>query len=545
MSSMPPHEMEELAALRAELAAARHALSAAEQKLAVAEDKLAHAYDRCAALQLQIERTREQLALMRRQKYGQKSERHQKEMDQLELVLDDLEETLAEASAERAAREREKGETPRPRRKAIRRPLPDHLPREVIELAPTIVCACGQCNPDGLVRIGEDVTEVLEKIIAPLKVLRYVRPRLACRSCETIFQAPAPDLPVEKGRASASLIASVIVAKYWDGLPLYRQSSILARDGVEIDRSTLADWIGHGAWWLEPLRDRIQAYVMSRDVLWTDDTPIKVLAPGRGKTKEARIWCYGHDPATWGSNEPPAMLYCYSADRKGERPRTHLERYAGWLHSDAYAGYEKIFGNKDGKPSPIRPGACMAHARRYFFDVYATQPAPLAEEAVARIGLLYDIEREIRGLPPDQRLAVRQARAVPILKDFHIWATAQKARVSSKYALGKAFNYALKRWDRLCAYTRDGRLSIDNNFSERCLRNIAVTRKNFLFLGSDRGGERAAIFYTLLTTAALNGLNPERWLADVLDRLARGHPMHQIDDLLPWNWSLQAKPQAT
>ena len=537
--------MEELAALRAELAAARHALSAAEQKLAVAEDRLAHAEDRCAALQLQIERAREQLALMRRQQYGQKSERHQKEMDQLELVLDDLEETLGEASAERATREREKGEVPRPRRKATRRPLPEHLPREVIELAPVVVCDCGRCDPERLVRIGEDVTEVLEKITAPLKVLRYVRPRLACRSCEKIFQAPAPDLPIGKGRASASLIASVIVAKYWDGLPLHRQSSILARDGVEIDRSTLADWIGHGAWWLEPLRDRIQAYVMSRDVLWTDDTPIRVLAPGHGKTKEARIWCYGHDPATWGSDEPPAMLYCYSADRKGERPRTHLEQYAGWLHSDAYAGYEKLFGVKEGKSSPIRPVACMAHARRYFFNAYTTQPAPLAEEAVARIGLLYDIEREIRGLAPDQRLAVRQARAVPVLKDFHAWAIAQKARVSGKYGLGKAFNYALKRWDRLCAYTLDGRLSIDNNFSERCLRNIAVTRKNFLFLGSDRGGERAAIFYTLLTTATLNGLNPERWLADVLDRLARGHPMHQIDELLPWNWSLQTKQQAT
>ncbi|WP_342629524.1 IS66 family transposase [Nguyenibacter vanlangensis] len=362
MSDPTTDPAEELAALRAELAATREALARAE--------------DKCTALQLQIERTREQLALMRRQKYGQKSERHQKEMDQLELVLDEFEETLAEASAERAAREREKGETSTPRRKAIRRPLPEHLPREVIELAPAVVCDCRRCDPERLVRIGEDVTEVLEKITAPLKVLRYVRPRVACRSCEKIFQAPVPDLPIEKGRASASLIASVIVAKYWDGLPLHRQSAILARDGVEIDRSTLADWIGHGAWWLEPLRDRIQAYVMNRDVLWTDDTPIKVLAPGRGKTKEARIWCYGHDPATWGSNEPPAMLYCYSADRKGERPRTHLEHYAGWLHSDAYVGYEKLFGNKGGKPSPIRPVACMAHARRYFFDVYATQPAP-------------------------------------------------------------------------------------------------------------------------------------------------------------------------
>lgn len=535
MSDPATDHAEELAALRAELAATREALTSAE-------DKLSRAEDRCMFLQRQIERTREQLALMRRQKYGQKSERHQKEMDQLELVLDELEETLAEESAARAARERQKGEAARPRRKAIRRPLPDHLPREVIELAPTIVCDCGRCDPGRLVCIGEDVTEVLEKSAAPLKVLRYVRPRLACRSCERVFQAPAPDLPVEKGRASASLIASVIVSKYWDGLPLHRQSSILARDGVEIDRSTLADWIGHGAWWLEPLRDRIQAYVMSRDVLWTDDTPIKVLAPGRGKTKEARIWCYGHDPATWGSSEPPAMLYCYSADRKGERPRAHLEHYAGWLHADAYTGYEALYNDRNGTPSPIRAVACMAHARRKFFDVFATQKSPLAEEAVARIGLLYDIEREIKGLPPEQRLAVRQARAVPILKDFHDWAIAQKPRVSRKDGLGRAFHYALVRWDRLCAYTQDGRLSIDNNFSERCLRNIAVTRKNFLFLGSDRGGERAAIFYTLLTTAALNGLNPERWIADVLDRLARGHPINRLDELLPWHWSAGPEP---
>lgn len=531
MSDPTTDPAEELAALRAELAATREALARAE--------------DKCTALQLQIKRTREQLALMRRQKYGQKSERHQKEMDQLELVLDELEETLAEESAARATREREKGDVPRPRRKAIRRPLPEHLPREVIELAPAIVCDCGRCDPDRLVRIGEDVTEVLEKIAAPLKVLRYVRPRLACRSCEKVFQALAPDLPVEKGRASASLIASVIVAKYWDGLPLHRQSSILARDGVDIDRSTLADWIGHGAWWLEPLRDRIGAYVMSRDVLWTDDTPIKVLAPGQGKTKEARIWCYGHDPASWGSHDPPAMLYCYSADRKGLRPRTHLEHYTGWLHADAYTGYEALYDDRDGKSSPIRPVACMAHARRKFFEQYATQKSPLAEEAVARIGLLYDIEREIKGWPPEQRLAIRQARAVPILKDFHDWATVQKPRLSRKDGLGKAFHYALVRWDRLCAYTLDGRLSIDNNFSERCLRNIAVTRKNFLFLGSDRGGERAAIFYTLLTTAALNGLNPERWLANVLDRLARGHLINRLDELLPWNWSAGPEQQAT
>jgi hypothetical protein len=371
-------------------------------------------------------------------------------------------------------------------------------------------------------------------------VIRHVRPRYACRACETVLQAPAPALPIERGRPGPGLMAHVLVSKYLDGLPLYRLSGILAREGVEIERQTLADWVGHGAWWLRPLATAIGAHTMAQGVIWTDDTPIRVLAPGRGRTRLGRFWVYAFDPRPWGGPEgghgPPAAFYCYSPDRKGERPREHLAGYAGWLHADGYAGYDALTAAKDGKAQPITHVACMAHARREMFKVHESTKSLIAEEALRRIGELYAIEAAISGQSPEQRRVTRQAQSKPLLEALHDWMLQQRRRLSGKSMLGKALQYALNRWDALSRYVEDGRLSIDNNLSERLLRGIAVTRKNFLFVGSDAGGQRAAIIYTIAETAKLNGLNPEAYITAVLDRLAHGHPMSRLDELLPWNF---------
>jgi transposase len=494
----------------------------------------------------EIEKLKVQLAALRRERYGKSSERLATEIGQLEMLIGDLEEDQAEreAAAEKARRAKSKSDTPR--QPAVRRPLPEHLPRETVLHEPVLACRCGCTDPARLARLGDDVTEVLEKIPARLKVIRHVRPRYACRACETILQAPAPGLPIERGRPGPGLMAHVLVSKYLDGLPLYRLSGILAREGVEIERQTLADWVGHGAWWLRPLAEAIGTYALARGVIWTDDTPIRVLAPGRGRTRLGRFWVYAFDPRPWGGPEgghgPPAAFYCYSPDRKGERPREHLAGYAGWLHADAYAGYNALTAAKGGEPQPISHVACMAHARRELFKVYETTKSPIAEEGLRRIGELYAIEAAINGQPPEQRRAARQVRSKPLLEALNEWMLAQRRRLSGKSTLGKALQYALNRWAALARYVEDGRLSIDNNLSERLLRGIAVTRKNFLFVGSDAGGQRAAIIYTIAETAKLNGLDPEAYIAAVLDRLAHGHPISRLDELLPWNFKAKRQP---
>ena len=366
---------------------------------------------------------------------------------------------------------------------------------------PEIICTCGDCDQSNLTRLGEDVTEILENIPARLKVIRHVRPRYACRKCEAVFQAPAPDLPIERGRPGPGLIANILVGKFCDGLPLYRQSVILAREGIDIDRATLADWLGHAAWWLAPLAALIGQYVMGLPVIHTDDTTIEVLAPGHGRTRTGRFWVYAADPRIWAGTGPPAAFYRYSPDRNGERPRTHLAGFSGFLHADAYAGYGALYRSSGQLAPQVTHVACFAHARRKFFEVWEATKSPIAEEAVRRIAQLYEIEAEIVGCVADVRLAARRTRSQPLLDEFHKWANAQRRRVSAKTALGRAFNYALSRWEALRCFALDGRLSIDNNLSERLLRGVAITRKNFMFVGSDRGGDRAAVFYKLIETA--------------------------------------------
>jgi len=521
-----------------EIADLRTLLADREAELAVVRAELTGA-------RLRIEQYKAQLAKLRRMQFGRSSEKLDLQIQQLELMLEDLEE--GEATRTASAAQREPDQPRRTRRQPVRRSLPDHLPREEIVHHPGSVCP--DCGGTRFSKLGEDVTEVLEKIPARLKVIRHVRPKLSCRLCERIVQAAAPDLPIEKGRPGPGLIANVVVGKYLDGLPLYRQSAILAREGIDIERATLADWVGHVAWWVMPLAELIGAHVMTAPVIHTDDTPIAVLAPGSGKPRTGRLWAHVVDERPWQGARAPAAYYRFSPDRRGERPRDHLTLFRGVIQADAFGGYEALARAAAARAAkgPIGQGpprlihaACWAHARRKFYDVFEATKSPIAEEALKRIGELYAIEAEITGRPAEARLAARWDRALPILDALRDWLTAQRRRLWAKNALARAIQYALSRWDSLARYAADGRLAIDNNTAERALRGIAITRKNFLFLGSEAGGERAAILYTVLETAKLNGLDPEAYLADVIDRMARGHPINRLVDLLPWNWQRQA-----
>jgi transposase len=373
---------------------------------------------------------------------------------------------------------------------------------------------------------------VLEYVRACFKVLRHVRPKLCCDACDCIVQAPAPSRPIDRGLAGPGLLAHVLVSKYADHLPLYRQSEIYAREGVDLDRSTLAGWVGATSELLAPLVDAMRNHVMSASKLHADDTPVPVLAPGNGKTKTGRLWTYVRDDRPWGDVTAPAVWFTYSPDRKGEHPRQHLKNYRGALQADAYAGFNHLY-----EKGTIFEVACWAHTRRKFHEIHVAHPSPATSEAIQRIAALYAIEAEIRGSTAEVRKAARQARAKPLLDSMKIWLENNLAQLSRKSDTAAAIRYALGRWKALNRYVDDGHLEIDNNAAERALRVVALGRKNFLFAGSDAGGERAAAIYSLLGSAKLNGLDPELYLHHVLERIA-DHPVCKINDLLPWNVSL-------
>ena len=470
-----------------------------------------------------IEKLKHQLAGLRRQRFGTASET----LDQLELGLEDEEiARAAEAPPEPPAVAKKQPK---------RRPLPDHLPRDETVLAPGERCmGCG----GRLKRLGEDVTEELEYIPGRFVVKRIVRPRLACGGCETFHQAPLPPRPIERGRPGPGLLAHVLVSKYCDHLPLYRQSRIFARDGVELDRSTLAGWVGKATALLEPLADAIGRHVLDGQALFADDTPIKLLAPGTGKTATGRVWTYVRDERPWNGEAPPAAWYRFSADRKAAHPRSHLTGYAGWMHSDGYAGFGAL-----ARAGPVREVACLAHVRRKFFDVHAAQGSAIAAEALERIAALYAIEKGARGQPPGRRAAIRHAQAAPRLDALERWLQSQLPRISAKTPLAVAIRHALTRMRRLRPYIEHGFLEIDNNPAERAMRPIALGRKNYLFMGSASGGRAAAIAYTLIETARLNDVDPQAWLAQVLERLP-DYKINRIDELLPWNTAPAENPEA-
>ena len=483
-------------------------------------------------LDIEIERLKLEIARLRRERFGQSAERSAR-IEQLELSLEDLEETAAagEAAAETAEVQAH------PRAKPARRPLPDHLPRvRVVAPSPSACPCCGGT----LHKLGEDITETLERIPASWQVIQHVREKFACRSCETISQPPAPFHPIARGRAGANLLAEVVFSKYGLHLPLHRQSGRFAREGVEIDVSTLADWVGAVSVALRPLVDAIADHARAGPRVHVDDTPVPVLA--KGKTKTGRLWTMVRDDRPFGGNDPPAAAYFYSPDRSGEHAEMFLAGFSGIMQADAFSGFNRLY-DPAREGGTITEAACWAHGRRKFFELAELKKAPIALEAVSRIDALFAIERDIAGLSPAERLVVRIERARPLVDDLAAWLHQKRTSLSGKSDTAKAIDYLLKRWPAFTLFLGDGRADLSNNAAERAIRGIAVGRRNWTFAGSDAGGRRAAALYTLIETAKLNDIDPRAWLADVLARLP-GHPAKRIGELLPWNWKAEGHAEA-
>jgi transposase len=515
VSSLSETVPDDLETLKAAFLAERAARREAEARASGAEAMVAH-------LKLMI-------AKLKRERFGPSAEHRRRLLDQLELQLEELEATAAEdacAAEPAAAKPAVSGVT---RRKPVRGPLPAHLPRERVVIPAPAVCPCCQGK---LVKLGEDVTETLEVIPRQWKVIQTVREKFTCRSCEKIAQPPAPFHPIARGRAGASLLAMVLYGKYGLHLPLNRQSEGFAREGIYLDVSTLADWVGASAATLSPLVELIRRHVLAAQRIHGDDTTVPVLA--KGKTITGRLWTYVRDDRPFGGPDPPAAVYAYSRNREGEHPRRHLADYSGILQADAFAGFNALY-EPSRKPGPITEAACWAHARRKFFVLADLAKAPLALDAVRRIDVLFDVERALNGVPEDRRLALRQQHAAPLVAELEAWLRGERARLSRHNDVAKAMEYMLKRWPAFTRFLSDGRICLTNNAAERALRGIALGRRSWLFAGSDRGGERAAAIYTLIATAKLNDVDPQAWLEDVLRRIA-DHPASRLTDLLPWNW---------
>ena len=490
-----------------------------------------------------IQVLRLRIAKLKKQAFGKSSEKVEREIEQLELALEDLLIAAAEGDATPSAEDKAAPATPTgetAERKPRRRPrVSESTPRERRELDPGTCCP--DCGGD-LRPVGEDVSEILDMVVAQLKVLEIARLKKSCRRCEKMVQEPAPSRPIPGSMASAALLAYILVSKFDDHLPLYRLAEIFARMGADIPDSTLVDWCGRAMKVLKPLIDRIDDEVMGSDLLHADDTPIRVLDRslrdrGLGKgVKKGRIWTYVRDQRPWAGAAPPGAVYRFAPDWKEEHVREHLQRAKGVLQADGYKGYAKLYDPGPDGAVQLREAACWAHLRRDFHDVWTATGSRIAREALDRIGALYDIERSITGQPADVRRAVRQERSKPKVDAFRAWAEQQLTRIPGKGDLARAFRYGLSRWPAFCLFLGDGRVAIDNNPAERALRPIGIGRKNWLFAGADTGAETLARAMTIIETAKMNGLDPQAYLADVLDRI-NDHKINRLDELLPWNWT--------
>jgi len=509
-----PTDPNDLHRIIAELIIEKESLSL-EKGLLLAENKLLN----------------EQLALLKAKRFGKSSEKLEKQIADLELQIEEGEQVLTLPAAETEDQAKDEEQAPEPRKnKPKRLKLPEHLPRidNLIEPPKT----CPSCGSENWRKIADDVSETLEFVPSSLKVIRHIRPRCACTTCEQIVQGYAPSNTIDKGKAGPGMLAHILVQKYANHLPLYRQSQIYMHEGLELSRSTMASWAGKCARLLEPLIDELKKHVFASSEIHGDDTPIRVLGKGIGKYKTGRIWCYVTDGRPHGASRQPAVCYFYSPDRKGERPAAHLENFSGTLHADAYAGYDKLYGEK------ISEAACWAHTRRKFYEVtQSSDNAVIATSAIEEIGKLYQIEEEIRGLEPAERLKIRQEKTKPLVEAFFSYLKKNQSKLPSQSATSKAINYAFNNQEALMHFITDGRIEIDNNAAERAMRSIAIGRKNWLFAGSDSGGETAASIYSLIETAKLNKLNPWLYLREVLT-LIQDQKLQKLDELLPWNITL-------
>src|SRR5271169_3364666 len=536
MDATTPRDLEQLdsEALKSLILSLEEQVFSHRKQLTTQQEEILSQREQLASRDAEIEHLKLLIAKLRRMKFGRSSEKLDRQIEQLELRLEELQTSQAEKPAANIAARPALPNQPVPA--PVRRSLPEHLPRETRKYLPRQK-ACPDCG-GALQPLGEDVSEILEYVQVRFKVIRQVRPKLACACCERIVQAAAPSRPIERGMAGPGLLAHVLVSKYCDHLPLYRQSEIYAREGVELERSTLADWVGGTSALLTPLVEALRRHVMSATKLHADDTPVPVLAPGNGKTKTGRLWTYVRDDRPAGDTAAPAVWFAYSPDRKGEHPERHLRTFRGALQADAYAGFNQLY-KEDGR---IQEVACWAHVRRKFYDLQQAHASPIASEALERIAALYALEKEIRGRPPDERQQVRTIRARPLLQSLQEWFEVSLTKLSRQSDTTAAIRYALGLWPALTRYCDDGRLEIDNNAAERALRAVALGRKNYLFAGSDAGGERAATIYSLIGTAKLNGIDPEAYLRDVLSCIA-DHPINRIEELLPWNLATSTEPE--
>jgi transposase len=522
---MPPTAsaaLDDIDALRAALATAEQARREAEARASGAEAMVAH-------LKLLI-------AKLKHDRFGASSERSRKLLDQMELELEELEAAASE-DAITAAPAGSADVHAFTRRKPVRAKLPEHLPRERVVLPSPSACPC--CGGK-LSKLGEDITETLEMVPRQWKVIQTVREKFSCRACETITQPPAPFHPINRGRAGPNLLATILEAKFAQHLPLNRQSETFAREGIELDVSTLADWVGACTATLSPLVTLLRAHVLAGGRLHGDDTTVPVLA--KGKTSTGRLWVYVRDDRPFGGPAPPAAMFFYSTDRTATHPNRHLAAWQGVLQSDAYAGFNDLSAPTR-LPGPVTSAGCWAHARRKFFELAELGKAPLAVEAVRRMDTIFAIERGLNGLSAEARQEARQEQSAPLVSDLLKWLRETRPRLSRHNEVGKAMDYMLKRWETFDRFLSDGRVCVTNNAAERALRGIAVGRKAWLFAGSDRGGERAAAIYSLIVSAKLNDVDPRAWLADVLARIG-DHPAARLDELLPWNWKKPADQPA-